>query len=71
VPCRQFRTASSTTEKPTGAKQVEQAMHERKERRVGSGRSGKTAASRVRAIGIGLSEARNDGAKEPKQRAEG
>lgn len=44
---------------------VEKAMHERKEGTLKSGRSGKTVTSRKQAIAIGLSEAREKGAKVP------
>jgi hypothetical protein len=47
------------------AKKVERAMHERKEGTLKSGRSGKTVKSRKQAIAIGLSEARQEGAKVP------
>jgi hypothetical protein len=48
---------------------VERAMHERKHGTLKSGRSGKTVRSRKQAIAIGLSEARREGAKVPKQKA--
>ena len=44
---------------------VEQAMHERKKGTLRSGRSGKKVTSRKQAIAIGLSEAREKGAKVP------
>ena len=44
---------------------VEQAMHKRKRGELKSGRSGKTVKSRKQAIAIGLSEAREKGAKVP------
>jgi hypothetical protein len=44
---------------------VESAMHERKEGTLKSGRSGKKVTSRKQAIAIGLSEAREKGAKVP------
>jgi hypothetical protein len=44
---------------------VEQAMHEKKRGQLKSGRSGKTVTSRKQAIAIGLSQAREDGAKVP------
>jgi hypothetical protein len=47
---------------------VERAMHERKRGTLKSGGSGKTVRSRKQAIAIGLSEARREGAKVPKQR---
>lgn len=48
---------------------VERAMHERKEGSLKSGRSGKKVTSRKQAIAIGLSEAREEGAKVPKKAA--
>ena len=50
------------------AQKVERAMHERKRGTLKSGRSGKTVTSRKQAIAIGLSEARDAGAKVPKRR---
>src|SRR5260221_3818938 len=47
---------------------VERAMHERKRGTLKSGRSGKTVRSRKQAIAIGLSEARREGGKVPKQK---
>ena len=47
---------------------VESAMHERKEGTLKSGRSGKKVTSRKQAIAIGLSEARQKGAKVPRKR---
>ena len=44
---------------------VERAMHERKRGTLKSGRSGKRVTSRKQAIAIGLSEAREAGAKVP------
>ena len=46
-------------------KKVEKAMHEMKKGELKSGRSGKKVASRKQAIAIGLSEARERGAKVP------
>lgn len=48
-------------------KKVKRAMHERKEGSLTSGRSGKKVTSKKQAIAIGLSEARNAGAKVPKK----
>ncbi len=50
--------------KKSGEK-VEKAMDERKHGTLKSGRSGKTVTSRKQAIAIGLSEAREEGAKVP------
>ena len=46
---------------------VKRAMHERKRGTLRSGRSGKRVTSRKQAIAIGLSEAREKGAKVPKK----
>ena len=48
---------------------VKRAMHERKHGTLKSGRSGKKVTSREQAIAIGLSEARQAGAKVPKKKA--
>jgi len=50
---------------------VEKAMHERKRGTLKSGRSGKKVTSRKQAIAIGLSEAREAGAKVPKKKGTG
>jgi hypothetical protein len=47
---------------------VERAMHERKRGTLKSGRSGRRVTSRKQAIAIGLSEAREAGAKVPKRK---
>ena len=47
---------------------VKRAMHERKEGTLKSGRSGKKVTSKKQAIAIGLSEAREEGAKVPKKK---
>ena len=47
---------------------VKRAMHKRKRGQLKSGRSGKTVKSRKQAIAIGLSEAREKGAKVPKKK---
>jgi hypothetical protein len=46
-------------------KSVQQAMHKKKRGKLTSGRSGKKVTSRKQAIAIGLSEAREKGAKVP------
>jgi len=51
------------------AKKVEKTVHEWKEGKLESGRSGKKVKSREQAIAIGLSEARAKGAKVPKKAA--
>jgi len=48
---------------------VKRAMHERKHGTLRSGRSGKKVKSRKQAIAIGLSEAREKGAKVPKKKS--
>jgi uncharacterized protein DUF6496 len=52
---------------PAASKDVQRAMHKRKEGTLKSGRSGKTVKSRKQAIAIGLSEARKEGKKVPKR----
>lgn len=49
-------------------KKVKRAMHKRKRGTLKSGRSGKKVKSRKQAIAIGLSEARESGAKVPKKK---
>ncbi len=51
------------------SEKVERAMHEMKEGKLKSGRSGKKVKSRKQAIAIGLSEARKAGAKVPRNKA--
>ena len=61
----------STGKKKYGKKageSVERAMHEKKRGTLRSGKSGKKVTSRKQAIAIGLSEAREKGAKVPKKR---
>jgi len=53
----------------TASKKVEKAMQERKEGTLRSGNSGKKVTSRKQAIAIGLSEARQKGAKVPTKAA--
>ena len=50
------------------AEKVEETMHEMKRGKLKSGRSGKKVTSRKQAIAIGLSEAREAGAKVPKKK---
>jgi uncharacterized protein DUF6496 len=50
---------------PKASQKVERAMHEFKHGQLKSGRSGRTVKSRKQAIAIGLSEARERGAKVP------
>ena len=60
-----FQGSIMAVKKKAGARKVERAMHEMKEGKLKSGRSGKTVTSRKQAIAIGLSEARKAGAKIP------
>jgi hypothetical protein len=53
---------------PAASRSVERAMHKRKKGTLKSGGSGKTVKSREQAIAIGLSEARQKGAKVPAKR---
>jgi len=50
------------------SEKVERAMHERKRGTLKSGRSGRTVKNRKQAIAIGLSEARDAGAKVPRRK---
>lgn len=52
---------------PKAQEKVEQTMHEMKEGKLKSGRSGKKVTSRKQAVAIGLSEARKEGGKVPKK----
>ena len=56
-------------ESKSAQKDVERAMHKRKEGTLKSGKSGKTVKSKEQAIAIGLSEARAKGKKVPKRKA--
>jgi hypothetical protein len=47
---------------------VEETMHEMKQGKLKSGRSGKKVTSRKQAVAIGLSQARKQGAKVPKKK---
>ncbi len=51
------------------SEKVEKAMHERKHGTLKSGRSGKKVTSKKQAIAIGLSEAREEGAKVPSKKS--
>jgi hypothetical protein len=55
---------------PKAATKVKRAMHEMKEGKLKSGKSGKPVKSREQAIAIGLSEARKGGGKVPTRRGE-
>jgi len=48
--------------------EVKKAMHEKKEGKLKSGKSGKKVTSKKQAIAIGLSKARKKGAKVPKKK---
>lgn len=52
----------------TAQKKVEKVIHEMKEGKLKSGRSGKKVTDRKQAIAIGLSEAREAGGKVPKKK---
>ena len=56
---------------PKASEKVERAMHERKRGTLKSGGSGRKVTSRKQAIAIGLSEAREAGAKVPRKRKTG
>ena len=47
---------------------VEKTLHEMKQGKLKSGKSGKKVTSRKQAIAIGLSKARKEGAKVPKKK---
>jgi hypothetical protein len=66
-------TAKKSAKKygPTAGKKVERAMHEFERGELKSGRSGKKVTSRKQAIAIGLSEARAEGGKVPKNPSTG
>jgi hypothetical protein len=61
------KKSSSRKYGPKAGKKVERAMHEMKEGKLKSGRSGKKVTSRKQAVAIGLSEARASGAKVPRK----
>lgn len=52
---------------PKAQEKVKKAMHEMKEGKLKSGKSGKMVTSRKQAVAIGLSEARKEGGKVPKK----
>lgn len=51
------------------SKEVEKAMREKKKGTLKSGKSGQKVKSRKQAIAIGLSKARQSGAKVPKKKS--
>lgn len=53
---------------PKAQEKVEKAMHEMKQGKLKSGRSGKKVTNPEQAVAIGLSEARKSGAKVPKNK---
>jgi hypothetical protein len=53
---------------PKAQEKVEEVMHEMKEGKLKSGKSGKKVTNPKQAVAIGLSEARKDGAKVPKKK---
>lgn len=55
---------------PKAQKKVKQAMHEMKAGELKSGRSGKKVTNPKQAVAIGLSEAREEGVKVPKEKDE-
>jgi Family of unknown function (DUF6496) len=59
----------ATKSKTTAKKKVKRVMHELKHGTLRSGGSGKKVTSRKQAIAIGLSEARQAGARIPKKKA--
>lgn len=52
---------------PKAQEEVEKAMHEYKKGELKSGKSGKKVKKREQAVAIGLSKAREKGAKVPKK----
>lgn len=54
---------------PKAQKKVHKALHEMKEGKLKSGNSDKKVTSRKQAIAIGLSEARKEGGKVPKEKS--
>lgn len=53
---------------PKAQEKVEKTMHEMKQGKLKSGRSGKKVTNPKQAVAIGLSEARKSGAKVPKNK---
>jgi hypothetical protein len=54
---------------PEAGKKVKRAMHEMKEGKLKSGRSGKKVTNPKQAVAIGLSEARKRGARVPAKKS--
>jgi hypothetical protein len=63
------RKSSARKYGSAAGKQVKTEMHEMKRGKLRSGRSGKKVTSRKQAIAIGLSKAREKGAKVPKKKS--
>lgn len=63
------KSSSSRKYSPAAGKAVKREMHEMKEGKLRSGRSGKKVTNPKQAIAIGLSEARKSGAKVPKKKS--
>ena len=61
------RKKSTRKYSPAASENVHEELHEMKQGRLRSGRSGKKVTSRKQAIAIGLSEARRSGKKVPPQ----
>lgn len=53
---------------PKAQEEVEKAVHEMKEGKLKSGKSGKKVKNPKQAVAIGLSKARKSGAKVPKEK---
>lgn len=53
---------------PKAQEKVHKAMHEMKEGKLKSGKSGKKVTNKQQAVAIGLSEARKKGAKAPRKK---
>jgi hypothetical protein len=53
---------------PKAQEKVKKAMHEMKEGKLKSGKSGKKVTSKKQAVAIGLSKARKEGGKVPKKK---
>lgn len=56
---------------PKAQAEVEEAMHEFKQGKLKSGRSGAKVTNPKQAVAIGLSRARREGAKVPRKKAQG
>ncbi len=67
-PVRSLYATYMNTYGPKATKKISKVMHEYGEGKLKSGRSGKKVTSRKQAIAIGISEARQAGAKVPKKK---